>query len=183
MHIGPVIAIVLATFSLAPCLTAKGGTLDDNLRRAMPGSEYASIVSSKYGTFFRKFPIAGFAKFRGTASGDNIVIRDTIEVQPSSVDIKTARSLASRAKLPAITTGTMVKPSVDVYVVFYNQDKPDKLALVFAVQGNSTGNIIGPANPFIAIIEYHVDSQSNDSKKATPSATPGTTPKAARAGS
>jgi hypothetical protein len=179
MQIRPIIAIVLVIFSLAPCLTAMGGTLDDNLRRSMPGSEYTAIISSKYGGYFRKFPISGYVKFRGAVSGDSIVIRDTIEAQPSSVDIKTASSLASRAKLSAVSTGTMIRPSVDVYVVLYKQDKPDKLALIFAVQGDSTGNIVGSAQPFIAIVEYHVASPSEDAKKATPSATP----KVARAGS
>jgi hypothetical protein len=173
MRIRPINAIALAACGLAPCLTAKGGKLDDGLRRVMPASEYSLIVGSKYRRFFTESPIDGYVKFVGAVSGNNVVVRDVVSAEPGSIDTKTAKALAHRANLSGTATGSRVSSSVDVYVIFYNQNKTDRVALVFAVPGDGFGHVQQTSREyFIEIVEYHVGSKTNDSNKATPSATP-----------
>jgi len=139
----------------------------------MSSSEYQIILTSSYRRFFTGSPVDGYVKFLGAASGDSLIVRDVVESKPSTVDLKTARVLAARAKINVAATGSRLAPPVDIYVVFYNQNKADRVALIFAVPGEGFGHIQQTAgNFYIDIVEYHVGSQSNDSKKPAPAANP-----------
>lgn len=174
MQLRPIFATVLVAlvFSLA-CTTARAGKLDDDLRKLMPGPEYSIILESKYRRFFTESPVNGFVKMLGAVSGNGIVIREVLTAAPATVDTKTAKVLADRVRLNASSSGSRVSPSIDVYVAFYNQDKPDKVALVFAAPTNGSSNIQakGDKTYFLEIVEYHTGNRATDASKPAPAAT------------
>ncbi len=159
------------TLGLLSCATVRASALDDQFHRAMPASEYALITSSVYKSFVRNSPIDGYVKMLGAVSGDNVIIREVLESQPGSVDIKTAKSLASRAKLNG-QTGSRISPPVDVFrSILYNQEKADKVALVFASFGASASHADQSyKNCYIEIVKYQVDPKNKPAAKAEPAA-------------
>jgi len=153
---------------LTPCPVAKGGPLDDDLRRSMSAAEHTLILRSKYRPLFRDKPIDGYVKFVGAFAGDRFVVSQVAEARPAAVNVTAAKLIASRTNLNLGSTGSRVSRQAEVYVVFYNQDKPDKLAMLFAIPAASVAGL--PAAPlyYLEVIEYHVDPKTTDSKKSAP---------------
>ena len=124
----------------------------------MPPVEYALIASSDYRRFIRDNPIHSFAKMSGTVNGGNrVTIREFLDLQPGNADAQLAMIMAQQARVSCTPTGSALPPMVDVYVVFYEQDKLDKLALVFAVQKPSVHHIERSVNNcFITLLKYRI---------------------------
>jgi len=151
-------ATIVASLGVAFAARAQSPRQDNELRRLMPAVEYTLIATSEYRDFIRNNPISGFARMRGTVNrGDKVTIREFVDLQPSGVDAQLAMIMAQQARVNALHTGSAMPPSVDVYVVFYNQDKPDKLALVFAIQGTSVHHVERSINRiFITLVQYQI---------------------------
>ena len=156
------LVVALGLFSTS---TTNAGALDNQLRSVMPSSDYSLLLTSKYRRFVSESPIDGFVQILGASQGDDVVVRQVLSAQPSSVDVKTAKSLVKRVKVPGGATGSRMSPNINVYVLFYNQEKASRLALLYAVPGDSFGHVVGAKNFFVEIVEYQVDPKANTSPK------------------
>ena len=150
-------SILLWGLGPAVCPLAKGDRLNADLERSMSGMEVKFILGSKYRHLVRESPIDGYVKFQCSIGNDALVIRSVMESRPSSVDIKTARSLVARAKIPSGSTGSRLASQAQVYIIFYNQDKPDKVALIFATADATAVSAGAMPRYSLEAVEYHVD--------------------------
>ena len=174
------VLLVLSGLLFAATAQADNATeLSQQLRRHMPVTEFAIISQSEFWHIFREEPMTGFVVMRGTVGGnERVTITEVVESLPDKSRNPVARVLAGQARVNSVGTGSLVRPRVNVYVLFYDTGKQVHRALIFATQADTGFNVNQRGqNCFITVLEYHLEPKN---KPGTPATTPKPAQTAAR---
>lgn len=78
-------------------------------------------------------PLAGYVVLRGVVvDGGKVSVTKVLESYPDQARSEFARELGERARVSGSTAGTHIRPTAEVFVLFYDGKGDDRHALIFA---------------------------------------------------
>lgn len=132
-----VILLILLLVSVVGCRTMPTGrpynTLEGN--PDLPHREIRDFYGINQWERIGHLPFDGYVILRGNIQNDrSVTIRKIIKSHPDQRRNELAETFATRARLTPTTVGSRIRPSADIYVVFFETHSTPNRALVFAKQ-------------------------------------------------
>ena len=123
----------------------------------LPAKELELFYQGENAKMLKNLPYSSYVIFRGSIERDgSINLRKVWDAYPDESRTEVARAFASAATVAPSSVGGRVRPTAEVYVIFYDyQDAPGGRALIFAQQTTGDTTVVRRGgNHYLLLANY-----------------------------